>query len=568
MVKDIFERVRLYKFNFKRIKLQKEYKKVKVKDFSKITYKKQSKIKIFFKFILGFLGAFFEYFVTKSNKKNFSNDNKNVNKSNRLKNTKSYNKTNDVVHNYKLIKEKKINENLSDDEKKCSNAKVELAIIEDQLIYANNVDDLNKVMNKIYALKGSFNVENIKKNSVLIDDYKRDFEKYNSYNNKDVELVSNNNLEKNLQLSLKNEKESLKVLKRIDEDVELVKLKEKYLIQEEKLAEQISISNNEDFIEDDFVQVKKMGALINNYVNTNDKFDDNLVEFNQDKLLFVQDKKFDKKIIEKVDDNLEKVIEDNNNKNSDFDLYVENNIAGVGIVTEALEKNKLEVEDVVSDVKSVGTDMSNTDSLNVKKVEDDNELDSGKKDYINSAIDALNYDNSLIDDQIEKSKDYVDILKYYINNPEDALSFVDQLDIAFTRTFQGIVNVGTGIEFARGHVGVLAGSYLINRALNNHIRNVHDSGIENSLNNMYNDSINSLEDGKRLCEDSFSRISDIKNFINDLPADFKETKKFKTIMIKCVSIEKANRAYYDRLNKELQKSGNLRVLVNRNVNRT
>ena len=53
MNKDIFERIRLYKKNFKRIKLQKEQKKVKVKKLKLNTYKKQFKIKIFFIFILG-----------------------------------------------------------------------------------------------------------------------------------------------------------------------------------------------------------------------------------------------------------------------------------------------------------------------------------------------------------------------------------------------------------------------------------------------------------------------------------------------------------------------------------
>lgn len=561
MNKNIFERIRLYKINFKRMKLQKEKNKVKAKKFKVVYLKKQSKIKIFFKFIIGFFLSIFEYLANKSNKKNFSKENNKIEKkSNRLKNVKSYDKTNEVVNNYNLIKEKekKINENVKDDEKKCKDAKVELSIIEDQLIYANNVDDLNKVMNKIYVLKGSFNIENIKKSSALIDDYKTDFDKYNSYN-KDIKLENNNDLEKKLQLSLKNEMESLKVLKRIDEDVELVNLKKNYLVQEEKLAEQISKSNNEDFIEEDFVQVKKIGALINNYVNTNDKFDDNLVEFDQDKLLFEQDRKFDKKIIEKVDDNLDSVIEDNENKNSDFDLYVEKNIAGIS--TDSLEKSKSD------DEKKVG----NSDSLDKeknKKPNPDYELDSGRRDYINGVIDSLNYDNSLIDDQIDNSNNYVDRLKYYLNNPEDALPFVDHLDIAFTRTLQGIVNVGAGIELTRGHVGVLAGSVLINQALNNHIRRVHDSGIEGSLNSMYNDSIRSIEDGKRLCEDSFSRISDIKDFVNSLPDSFKESKKYKSIMIKCVSIEKTNRMYYDRLNKALQKNGNLRILVNRNVNRT
>ena len=560
MNKDIFERIRLYKKNFKRIKLQKEQKKVKVKKLKLNTYKKQSKIKIFFRFILGIFTSFFEYFAMKSNKKNLSSNQEKVSKNNvnkvsnqSVKNVKKYEKSDEVV-NYKVIKEKeeKITKKVNEDEERYKNAKVELAVLEDQIIYANNTDDLNKVYNRIYSLKGNFNIDELRKNNLLIEEYKNDYNKYNQYDkNSSKEEIKP--IEDKVNLNKKNEDQYVKVLKRIDEDVELIKLKKNYIEQEEKLAEQIGKSENEEFIEDDFVKAKKIGALIYNYVNGKDSFDDNVVDFDQDKLIAVQDDSFDKKVVEKIDDNLDKIIEENDNKDSSFDYYVERK---VGIPN--IEKNEKN-----DSVEEKGIDNQKEGSKEKKVVK---KISAESMARLNDSIDRVNADKRSIKENIDISNRYTDEFLYYLEHPEDALPFVDQLDIMFTRTIQGVVNVGAAIGTAQGRIGALAGATVINRTLERHIRNVHDSGIESNLNSMRQNAVYYMREGKKMCEDSSFRINEIKSFYNSLPSEFKEEKEFKAMMVKCVSIERINSQCYDRINKALNKAENVRVYVNRNTN--
>ena len=108
--KNIQEKIKLYNINLirnKKFSIQKT-KKINFQQNQNVVQKKHSKFKIFFKFLLGFIGSFFEHLVIESNKKNFANTNKNT--SNLVLNINKIdieNKDNNNYPNKKIIIEEK-----------------------------------------------------------------------------------------------------------------------------------------------------------------------------------------------------------------------------------------------------------------------------------------------------------------------------------------------------------------------------------------------------------------------------------------------------------------------------
>ena len=572
MNKDIFERIRLYKINYKRIKLEKEKKQVKAKGIVYITHKKQSKIKIFFKLLVGIFASFFSYFANKSNKKNFSNEVKADNKSNKnVNNIKVYGKNKEKLKNYELVKNKQVDitNKINKSQDNVKNIKVELSIVEDQIMYANSLDDLEKAKIKIYKLKDNFknNINDVKKNNDLINEYSK-------MNKNEVDF----DIESKKADNQKNEDESLKIMKRIDEDFELIELKKKYIIQEEKLEEQLSLPDNELNVEEDYAKVKQVGILIYNYVNKADKFDDKLVKFNQEKFLSNQVEKTDEKIKEKVLANSDK-IKNEKNLNSDFDRFIEMNV--VGISNEIDKKyDEVENEDINEEVedKKVGIAAAinsekakkeenkekkdNKEKKEEKEEEEDKAVSEQKWFELRESVDLINSTTDSILNQIDNSISYNDRLAYYLNHPHDALSIIAYMDIMLTDVLQVAFNIGAATNPTHNRLGLMAGTLAVNELLNRHKRNVYYNDIQDNLNSMYHDSIDCINEGVRLCEESSSRIYQFKELFNSLPPEIKETAKFKSVILKCDSIERTNEKYRERLNNILVRSGNLRILVN------
>ena len=164
--KSIYEKIKLYRLNLirnKKVKLEKNVKSnLQMKSVSGI--KKQSKLKIFFKFILGFFESILEYVVTKSNEKNFNENKFNENKFNENKNNSNIKDKIDNLNIYvdvnlkkadnkntinRYVENKKdiiINNNASEI---YANKKENLILIEEKIIYANTKEELKDSKTKI-----------------------------------------------------------------------------------------------------------------------------------------------------------------------------------------------------------------------------------------------------------------------------------------------------------------------------------------------------------------------------------------------------------------------------------
>lgn len=214
--KSIYEKVKLYRITLirnRRLSVQKDKKFNSIQS-KNIILKKQSKLKILFKFILGFIGSFFEYLVMESNKKNTFKVNKNV--SNELENLKNEEnilyfdenlvlenknkKTEEILSNADETKNIKKNNTLSKtieinidvkndkilkkdfDEDKNTNIdlksqKNNLILLEEQIIYADTREELKIAKTKIMNLKN--NLISKKQNNIISLEY-LDNDKHNN----------------------------------------------------------------------------------------------------------------------------------------------------------------------------------------------------------------------------------------------------------------------------------------------------------------------------------------------------------------------------------------------------
>ena len=271
--KSIYEKIKLYRINLirnKKVKLEKSVKSnLQMKSVSVI--KKQSKLKIFFKFILGFFESILEYAVTKSNENKFNEnnsnikdkiDNLNIDVDVNLKKVDNKNTINRYVENKKDII---INNEASEI---YTNKKENLILIEEKIIYANTKEELNDSKTKIIEMKKSLIIEKEKNFSILNkisedknedkniskkDDYcinkkinieneetKQEIKLENSdvSDEKVIEVLNHQHEQK----ILKENSEIDNLIKRCDEDLVLVSEKQEFLNLTENFEK--SINNN------------------------------------------------------------------------------------------------------------------------------------------------------------------------------------------------------------------------------------------------------------------------------------------------------------------------------------
>lgn len=256
--KSIFERIKLNRTNYIRNRKQNSEKKKEINENLPKSTKKTSKIKNFFKFIIGFIISFFEYLIINSNKKRFKNDNANRNDSFKefvnVKISKTSNLSDSLIKKNeddikltniketenkedllaKSVKTKTANisseiENISKNNielekninsltKKITNVnnqkndlvqtKKDLIIVEEKIIYADNNEELEQAKTKILTTKKELqlrknnNIDDLnklaedKKNNILKDNVALDSNFIaESSNDKSLEKnLSNNNL--------------------------------------------------------------------------------------------------------------------------------------------------------------------------------------------------------------------------------------------------------------------------------------------------------------------------------------------------------------------------------------
>lgn len=199
--KNIFERIKLYRINYNRNKKINVKNKNNIQESSKFVIKKQSKIKNFFKFLIGFVMGFFEYLVIKSNKKNIKKDNKLkkdelLNESSKqVINVKSNEKNQNnmikkeikeniefKVENINQINNKsennidilnKVNLNTNNQKNNLVQVKNDLIVVEEQIIYSDTYEELEKAKTKIMVTKKELQLQK-NNNTDILNELRKD----------------------------------------------------------------------------------------------------------------------------------------------------------------------------------------------------------------------------------------------------------------------------------------------------------------------------------------------------------------------------------------------------------
>ena len=333
--KSIFERIRLYKINHKRIQKDKENDtKTLSQETPKEVVKKQSKLKIFFKFVIGFIAGFFEYIVMKSNKKNSTKNTQPLTNATNLSNKNDLNISdnqekdntiettivleqvkidNDIIDNYNEINQK-VEEDNKTLTKKIDNYKNDLVIvennelkqlknqlvlIEDQIIYADDYEELEVAKSKILKTKQELQV---KKNSNLtviknLEDDKKQAIKDTALKTKNdilvEEMITQSSVEDS-NTSLNNREELIIESQTLIEE-SVPEIEEDITINNQEI-DKLIIRCDEDLI---LVEEKK------NYIDLQKNYEKNLNEVEQEKKEF----KLTKKDLKQIKNNVNSILD-------------------------------------------------------------------------------------------------------------------------------------------------------------------------------------------------------------------------------------------------------------------
>lgn len=315
--KNIFERIRLYRINSRKNSKKNKQEEIMPKDNNVVEQKKPfSKIKNFFKTIFGLFIGFFEYLVMKSNEKNSTKNNINKHTENiiikqelnvetkkeysnninqkkveQIQKKETYSTTKNIEiknvevlensKNIELIFPKKLVKKKAEirlkeikKEELLQEKKNKLILIEEDIIYANSLEELDISKRKVLDIKNSLineksNNEIKKENINVINNSKN--EKSETLHELDRSIDINSVIELN---ELAKEKEDVdkekklteqQLITRCDEDLVLIEEKKKkieFQEQYEKKVNEIAIKK------DEFRITKKDLKQIKNYVDS------------------------------------------------------------------------------------------------------------------------------------------------------------------------------------------------------------------------------------------------------------------------------------------------------------
>lgn len=312
--KSIFERIRLYRINYNRIQMDKENDtKTTSQEIPKEVIRKQSKLKIFLKFVIGFIAGFFEYLVMKSNKKNST------------KNTDSLTATIDLANSNDLnvddskLEQKKDNIEVSIvlEQVKIDNKKLENLKMTNQKMEENNKTLTKKIDNyKENFVKSENNeLKQTKQQLVLIEEqiiYADDYEELETAKSKilktkqELQVKKNNNIAaiKNLEVDKKQVAQDIEIKVKEDKIVE-------HIIDESLVKDQdISLDNSEELKTNSQIISQETVPKIEEDIMVNNQEIDKLIERCDEDLILVEEKKSYIDLQKQYDNRLNEVEQD------------------------------------------------------------------------------------------------------------------------------------------------------------------------------------------------------------------------------------------------------------------
>lgn len=507
--KSIFERIKLYRINYIKNKNKTKDEKIKTEDNSNTIIKKQSKVKIFFKFLIGFVAGFFEYLVIKSNKKKST---KNTDSSTKITESLSSNKLEDVKANSKELElaknntissvniekitnivdnSNKINLKIEEDNKlltkkinnykneivknqndKLQQKKKELIFIEEQIIYADNYDELEIAKNKILKTKQELQLK------------------------KSNNLIAIKNLEEDKKQVVKNTENEIKQDKSVDAiatQASVDNLNSSLIKEEPKVSE--TLKNTDELKkESQILVIETIPETKQDIINNNEEID-KLIERCDEDLVLVEDKKEYIDLQEKYEEQLNSV----ENNSQDFKL-------------------------TKKDLKQI-------------------------KNNVNDILDRQKYN--------------LEQLNRYMNMPNDSQKFIAKVSNFFRSTAKLSFSIVPFFVFPNRLLGLTTSAIMFNNSLKSYRMKPDTNYINQNIKMMVNNNELCLKVGINASKDALNEIDNIKYYLNNLPNEVKDTLDYRKYLVDVYSTEKIIKKQIETLQKMSKNYEDIKVKVKR-----
>lgn len=535
--KSIFERIKLYRINHKRNKIKND--KIKKEENSNKNIKKQSKIKIFFKFLIGFIAAFFEYLVMKSNKKKS------------IKNNATLTKTTDNLSSDKL-------EMVKDNSKELGivrNSNISPINIEKIKITTNVVDNSN-VINKSNKVNPTNNIEKVDNDLI---------KKIDNYNKINLKIKEDNKV-----LTKKIDNYKTEIVKNQNDEL---KQKKKELI---FIEEQIIYADNYDELEVAKNKILKTKQELQLKKNNN--------------LIAIKGLEEDKKQVVKNTES--DIVKDTFTKKITKQLPVEeensNLIKEEPKITETIKNNeelnkesqKLITETVPETKQDIINNNEEIDKL-IERCDEDLILVEEKKEYINlqenyeeqlNSVENNSQDFKLtkkdlkqiknnVNDILDRQKYNFEQLNRYMNMPNESQKFIAKVSNFFKSTAKLSFSVVPFFVFPNKLLGLTTSAIMFNNSLKSYRMKPDVNYINQNIKMMINNNQLCLKVGINASKDALNEIDNIKFYLNNVPNEVKDTLEYRKYLVDVYSTEKIVKRQIETLQKMSKNYQDIKVKV-------
>lgn len=490
--KDIFEKVRLYKINhFRYIKGSIDNKKKINLTLPNQVIKKQSKIKLFFKFIIGYIASFFEYLTMKSNNKNLKTTVSTINQNSTLKNATFYDN--------KKIETVKINNNININNKIVTEKKV--VEIKNNYIQKNEQSKqvLNQVKNNVENTKKDFvspskkELQDVKNNLILLEDkiIYADFQE-----ELDTSKQKILNIKQNLQ---KKKNSNMAILDNLSND-------------ENKVKNEMLTSN--DQVDNTTLDIQK-----NPIKNTSNEFlaTDNKSSSLEQELITkeeLNEKNFENNF-NVIDNDIKGFKQDINENNIEIDKLIERCDEDLCLIDE--RKTYIEIEKEYESTFKV----EEQNQINFKLTKKDLRQ---IKNNVNSILARQQYNL----EQLKKYSTMPTTSQLYIGKVNNFLKSTAKLTFSFIPFF----------AFPNKLIGLATSAILFNDSLKSYRRKPNMSYINQNLKMMISNSEACLKVGIQNSKDALNEINSIKMYLDNVPREVKDTLEYRKYLVDVNSVQK------------------------------
>ncbi len=507
--KNISERIKLYHINLLRNKnkLQKNSKKLDKKSNNYV--KKQSKLKIFFKFVIGFIAGFFEYLVMKSNRKNsnqlvesLTTQEKNSTDKDKVTNNiqekldknsiepiitlepvkidnnviEKVNETNRKIEENNKTLTKKLDNYKSDfimiENNELEHTKNQLILIEEQIIYADNYEELDMAKNKVLQTK------------------------------KELQLKKSNNL-----IAVKN----------LEED-----------------KQQVTQNTANDIIRNTYVEIKSNEL-------PQEESNNNLIS-NEENVL--EPIKYNQQLNEKnqtlITQNITKTEQSIIDSNKEIDKLIERCDEDLTLV-----EDKKEYID-----------------LQEKYEEQLNSVEANSQDFKLTKKDLKQIKNNVKDILAQQQSNF-NQLNRYMNMPHDSQMFIAKVSNFFRSTAKLSFSFVPFFVFPNKLFGLTTSAIMFNNSLKSYRMQPNTNYINQNIKMMVNNNELCLRVGINASEDALSEIDNIKYYLNNVPNEVKDTLEYRKYLVDVYSTEKIIKKQIETLQKMSKNYQDIKVKVKR-----